>query len=229
MSGFKELIKTFHISKSEDTLTAMSKIPELLSRNQGHDENINIRFVDDVLLPEGMLISDIQDAVRRAQQYTGFEYAQDVYMYNIVYSKGRRVGGLAARIYPKKSEFFVKILLSISEAKLQAEKKTESGFCPGNAGEQLWAIAFEEAIHAARMVQGKFDHHGYYKLPKSASHVEYEKYLSQPEEQYVEDALNSGILKAKFGENVIYHKKRVLHLQSVCPPPCPDRKIFNQV
>jgi hypothetical protein len=78
------------------------------------------------------------------------------------------------------------------------------------ADQQFWSTAFEEALHAARRATGK-DIDPYYRPSPNHSLVEFHKYNSQPIEAVVNETLNSGILKMKFGPTALYLWKRVVH------------------
>lgn len=197
------------------------QIAEIVPGSSSTSEDRNIPIVtvaDDVELPIGMTIGDIEDAVKRAQQHVGFHYSQPVSLSRYVFDQGVRIGGIARPSYSKESEFFVNIELSVEEARLRASQESEPGFSAGAAREQLWATAFEEAFHAAKIQLGQFDNDLSYQLTSNTSELEYLKYLNLPEERIVDDALNGGILENKFGKNTVYQCKRVLHPKEAFPP-----------
>lgn len=159
-----------------------------------------------VVLPEGMTTADIQDALNQARDFEGQNIRFIAFVREKIEIKGRTVGGVSRG--PVSSGWYLE--LSASAARISA---MDSSFLPGYisapASEQMWAYAFEEALHAAREAAGK-DKDPYFRPPAKPSIDDTVRYLLQEAEAAVDKALNSGILETKFGKGRVYLLKRVL-------------------
>lgn len=169
---------------------------------------VMVRVEEGQRLPEGLTAEDLQDAVRKAQSYVGHHYPVTVSVQEkVTTNDGREVFGLVGG-----NPNNVELLISLAKANLapaHADKWPHHRI--GSGGEQLWATTFEEAFHAARMLSGEFDPE-YYCPPADPNEEQLRRYFDQPEEAMVGDALNGGILKAKFGSAAMVHGKVVLHM-----------------
>ena len=151
---------------------------------------------DEVSLPEGMTIEDIRDAVSSAQGYLGVNFPIIVCVRKKISSE-RELSGQAVSLFGE----FSHVDISPRDEKIEVHRIEGVLYTPGSAKEDLYATAFEETFHAARMILGEFDFASYYRCPAESTAEDVQKYLEQREEKLVEDALNGGILEEKFGRN----------------------------
>ncbi len=154
-----------------------------------------------------MTIEDIRDAVSSAQGYLGVNFPIIVCVRKKIISRERELSGRAVFLFDE----FSHVDISPRDEKIEAYRIEGVLYTPGSAKEDLWATAFEETFHAARMVLGEFDFASYYSCPAESTAEDMQKYLVQREEKLVEDALNGGILEEKFGRDTVFYYKAVLH------------------
>lgn len=154
-------------------------------------------------LPETIKISDFQEAINYARAIENQPCRLIVSIKNHVEVHGKGVGGFSTGRF---------IFISASWAKEVADSSLlVPGCITAPAHQQLWACAFEEALHSFRKISDK-DQGSYFILPNNPSEHEIVKYLSQEQESVVDKALNGGILRAKFGSGVFFGRKMVLHI-----------------
>ena len=156
-----------------------------------------------VILPEGMTIADLQDAFDQARKFVGQHISLVAFVRDRLERDGVMLGGHSLANGRM-------IELSVLSARLSATFPADlPGFEPAPAHHQLWATAFEEAMHTARKAVGK-DQGPYFAVPANATEDDIQKYLTQETEKVVDDALNGGILRARVGGFATYYRKRVL-------------------
>lgn len=161
-----------------------------------------------VLLPDGMTIADLQDAMDQARKFVGQHISLVAFVRARLERDGVMLGGHSlgdGRM----------IELSVASTRLSATFPSDlPGFEPAPARHQLWATAFEEAMHSARKAAGK-DQEPYFAVPPNPTEDDIQRYLSQETEKVVDDALNGGILRARVGGFATYYRKRVLVVPNV--------------
>ncbi|MBI2196590.1 hypothetical protein HYU45_03165 [Candidatus Daviesbacteria bacterium] len=196
--------------------------PENKDRSPFKTEGPDLIFVDPGLnLPEGMTTADIRDALNQARAFERQTISYDVFIREKLERNGLPKGGGSWG-----SSGFGFIELSVDSVRMKAsDLSIPPGYTPAPASQQMWAAAFEEALHAARQVAGK-DHGGYFTLPVNPTEKDWQRYLSQKQEAVVDKALNGGMLEAKFGRGVIYLGKRVLYIVPVLDHTIEKNKKF---
>lgn len=181
---------------------------EILTR-----EGLDFVYVDyGLVLPEGLSIEEIYDAIARAKAYQKQEHFHvTAYIKEKVFSiDGKReISGDSNRRAANKHD--IRVSLSKINAMASFPSEDPQRFNVGSAAQQLWAVTFEEALHAARRSAGVDDFANYFTVPVNWTNEDLRKYRDQPEEQAIDHALNNGILREKFGPTAVSINKRVLH------------------
>lgn len=156
------------------------------------------------VLPPGLSLDDIKDAILQAKIYEDFYTPLRVRLQKeVIISDGVMCSGFYSWIT---GEIFVS-----TDAALIAERlpcRLDS-FTHSPAADQLWATVFEEALHAVRRMNGK-DGGYYYRLPANFTEDEFQRYLNQEIEAVVDEALNSGILQKRVGVLARRYRKKVI-------------------
>lgn len=180
----------------------------LISRKEA-SRNPDLIFVDQgVNLPEGMTEADIRDCLNLAREFEGQNISFIVYVKEEVESDGHPLAG--------RSRFLGLSWSGLIELSVAGVRKNNTapfdlpGYTPARASQQMWAVAFEEALHCARQAAGK-DQGNYFTLPANPTEEDRNRYFLQEQEAAVDKVLNGGVLESKFGKGTIYLSKRVLH------------------
>jgi hypothetical protein len=169
----------------------------LPKRVVGQDE---VHLLDDTRFPLGSSEGDILDAIAEAKNFVGFDSRLRVFVRRQIDPNRKIIGcSLGTR----------NIVLSTEQALEIAASEAWGSYVPAPARVQLWATAFEEAVHCLRKAAGvSFDN--YFKIPDDPTERDCWRYLLQEEEALVDRALNGGLLERRFGSGVFSFLKLVL-------------------
>jgi hypothetical protein len=158
----------------------------------------------DVTLPEGCSIEEVRDALMQAKAVEAQEFGIVVFVKPDLGDD--YTGGFS--LYPRNY-----VNLSVSVLQRLAKPLNIPGFAACPVNEQMWAVAFEEALHLARKANGKDLTPPIRIKAKSLADITVEEakaYANQERERAIDDVLNSGILQRKFGRDRLYINKRVI-------------------
>jgi hypothetical protein len=169
--------------------------------------SIAVGIAEGLRLPEDMRTNDFREIVEDAQQYLGCRFPATVLVVDRLFTHR---GEVSAMLGGDKDN--VQIALSLARAHEKLQYAADFPYARmGSVREQLIASAGEEAIHAGRIILDVFDPN-YFSPPNNATEDEEMRYLEQPEEVLVNEALNGGLLQRRIGPDARRIGKFVVHV-----------------